>query len=105
MSPELEKAIARTQMLFKERDTSEDWSQNIIEGSAGLSTPRDWLLFYSFLNNPGEFDPDAVLVPAEEAVIPPPDPQYKVVEYQNGTDTTIVYERRKEEEEDEKTAA
>ena len=105
MSPELEKAIARTQRLFKERDTSEDWSQNIIEGAAGLSTQRDWLLFYSFLSNPGEFNPEADLVAAEEVDIPAPDPRYKIVEYQNGSDTTIVYERRKEEEEDEKTAA
>ena len=104
MSPELEKAIARTQKLFRERDASEDWARNIIEGGAGLSTQRDWLLFYSFLTNPGEFNPDADLVPAEDVVIPPPDPQYKIMEYKNGDETTIVYKRRKEED-DEKAAA
>lgn len=103
MSPELEMALARTQRLFKERKASEDWAQNIIEGAAGLSTQRDWMLYYSFLANPGEFNPDAVLVPAEDVIIPKPDPNYVVKEYQNGSETTIVYTRKKEDEEDEKT--
>ena len=105
MSPELEQAIARTEKLFKTRGCAEDWSRNIIEGSAGLATQRDWLLYYSFLTNPGGFDPNANLVPAEDVVIPAPDPRYKLVEYQNGGETTIHYKRRKDPEEDEKCPA
>ena len=101
MSPELRAAIERTKNLFLERKRSEDWGANIIEGSAGISTLKDWTKFYSFLSNPDAFDPNVDLptINGDEIIEGPP-PGLRVVEYKNGPDTTIVYERIREEDEE-----
>ena len=92
MSPELKTALALTRKLFRERDHADDWGRNIIEGSAGLESMSDWTKYYSFLSNPEDFDPEAVLAPMEDdVVIPPPPKEFDVVETRNGNETYIEY--------------
>ena len=99
MTPELETAISRTKELFHDRDTAEDWGRNIIEGSEGLETQRDWTLYYSFLNNPTEFDENlelSVLNPNE--VIPPLRDDLCTEVVKNGTVTHILIKRKTDDE-------
>ena len=105
MSPELAAAIGRTKALFLERTRSEDWSQNVVEGSAGIRTLQDWTKYYSFLSNPEEFDPEVDLptINGDEVIEGPP-PGLEVVEYRNGTDFTIHYKRIREDEKEEEKA-
>ena len=103
MSPELTEAIERTKQLFIDRCRSEDWGQNIIQGSRGIQTVSDWTKYYSFLSNPTGFDENAEIptINGEEVIEGPP-PGLEVVEYKNGAETTIVYKRILESEDDEK---
>ena len=73
MSPELERAINQTKKLFQARDRSEDWGRNIIEGSRGITSEKDWTLYYSYLTNPTRFDPTATLetLDLNEKIAPP----------------------------------
>ena len=91
MTPELVRAIAKTKALFKERNRAEDWSQNIVEGSEGLSSRDDWTRYYNFLADPEGFDPEApvgqTINPAE--TIEPLPSTLKSFETQNGTETII----------------
>ena len=91
MTPELARAILKTKALFKERDRAEDWSQNILEGSEGLSSRDDWTRYYTFLADPEGFDPDTpvgeTINPAE--TIDPLPSTLKSFETQNGTETII----------------
>ena len=96
MTPELRIALERTRELFRTRDHSEDWGRNIIEGSEGLCTERDWLLYYSFLTNPEAFDENAELVPMKMEPMPPPPPEFDIIEHKNGTETTIIYKRKRD---------
>ena len=102
MSPELERAINQTKKLFQARDRSEDWGRNIIEGSRGITSEKDWTLYYSYLTNPTRFDPTATLetLDLNEKIAPPP-PEFDIITHRNGTDFDIHY-RRKEEKDDEK---
>ena len=103
MSPELRQALTQTRDLFKDRCTSDDWGRNIIEGSYGIKTERDWLLYYSFLANPEAFDENAELVPSKIEPVAPPPNEFNITYHDNGNETTIVYTRKKEVD-DEKTA-
>ena len=95
MSPELTQAIERTKQLFKARDHSQDWGRNILEGSKGLTTQEDWTLYYSYLTNPQQFDPNAVLETVDpNYVIEAPPDELEVVTHKNGTDIDIVYKRK-----------
>ena len=95
MSPELTQAIERTKQLFKARDHSEDWGRNILEGSQGLSSQKDWTLYYSYLTNPQKFDPNMVLETVDpNYVIEAPPDELEVITHKNGTDINIEYKRR-----------
>ena len=96
MTPELKNAIERTRKLFLTRDHAQDWGRNIIEGSVGLHSREDWTRYYSFLNNPNQFDPEAKLTPMdvdEEVDLTPP-PEFKVIKTMNGTECIIEYRRK-----------
>ena len=99
MSPELKTALALTRKLFRERDHADDWGRNIIEGSSGIETMEDWTKYYSFLSNPEDFDPEAVLAPMEEGTVLPPHPkEFDVIETKNGNETIIEYKRKVQDE-------
>ena len=42
----------KTLKLFRERNTAEDWSQNLMEASAGLETDEEWNEYMRFLAYP-----------------------------------------------------
>ena len=98
MSPELEKALARTVKLFKTRDRSEDWSRNIIEGSEGITDTKDWTLYYHFLSNPKKFDPSNVCTETLDPDIEIPLPKgHHEVFHKNGPDYIIEVKRNDDE--------
>ena len=81
----------RTLELFRVRPGYQDWSQNLEEGSAGLTTDEDWTLFYQFLANPkGLAHKTPIELPEEEKeqthTLPP---CLEEVRYQNGTDMIV----------------
>ena len=97
----LEGVFRKTLDLFKKRNTSEDWSRNLVEGSRGLRTRLQWKHFYAFLANPRGYDEKLVCRETAEAehhagpCITPYPPCYEVHEYQNGNET-IIHVRNKE---------
>ena len=101
MTPELANAMARTQKLFHERDKAEDWGRNIIEGSAGRKTEKDWTLYYSFLTNPVAFNENVCTQTINPTEIIKPLPEELVsTETRNGSETLIIVKRRKNAEVD-----
>lgn len=99
MSPELTAAIKKTERLFKERDSAEDWGRNIIEASREINSMNDWTLFYSYLTNPDHFDPAQKLETLDvNAEIEGPPAGMKIETYKNGTDVDIVYKRIQDDE-------
>lgn len=52
---QLKEAIEKTTNLFRNRTHANDWSRNIIEGSAGLKTKQQWGRFYKWMSNPTHF--------------------------------------------------
>ena len=99
MSPELAKAIEQTQKLFKTRDRAEDWGRNILEGSKGITTERDWTLYYSYLTNPSEFNPEADLKPLDpNEVIEDIPTELEKVTHTNGNEVFIEYKRAHDDE-------
>ena len=100
MSPELTAAIEKTERLFKTRDLAEDWGRNIIEASRGITSMDDWTLFYSYLTNPNNFDPEQKIDALDvNTKIEGPPAGMKVVTYINGTDVDIVYKRIRDDDE------
>ena len=98
-SQELADAMELTAELFKTRQKPQDWGRNLIEGSIGLKTERDWTLFYSFIFNPGDFDANAeieTIDPNEQIEGYPP--ELTVEERRNGTETIIHVKRVVEDE-------
>ena len=101
MSVELEKAMARTAELFESRSRPEDWGRNIVEGSKGLKTDRDWTLYYSYLFNPETFDPEAVIETIDPTLEIEALPKELIMESRkNGTE--IIVNIRRVEDCDEK---
>ena len=99
MSPELAKALGQTRELFRTRDKAEDWGRNILEGSKGLTTERDWTLYYSYLTNPNEFNPEADLKTLDpNEVIGDIPAELEKVTHKNGTEVLIEYKRSTDDE-------
>ena len=94
MSIELAEAMEKTAELFESRSRPEDWGMNIVEGSKGLKTERDWTLYYSYLFNPKTFNKDAVIETINPEFEIEPLPKGLVMEtQQNGTETIINVRR------------
>ena len=52
-------AIENHKILMRERPGYQDWSQNIIDATTGLTDFNDWTIFYSYLTqSPRFFDPN-----------------------------------------------
>ena len=97
MSEELAKAMAKTAELFGSRSRPEDWGRNIVEGSKGLKTDRDWTLYYSYLFNPETFDPEAEIDTIDPTFKVEPLPKGLVMEQRKNGTEIIVNVRRVEQ--------
>ena len=100
MTPELVQAMTKTVNLFKNRDRSEDWSRNIIEGSSGITSERDWTLYYAFLTNPANFSESNVCLETinPNETIPLPEGLEEVV-HKNGPDYIVEVKRINDDDE------
>ena len=102
-----EEAIAKLKVLLKKNNTPDCWADNLMRASAGLTEPRDWTLFYSWITNPREFDPDKEIETlAQLETIPQPEPYeegMEVVYYSNGPLETKIHVRNMRFYDDEKT--
>ena len=94
MSVELLEAMKKTAGLFEARNRPEDWGRNIVEGSRGLKTQRDWTLYYSYLFNPETFNPDAVIETINPTHEIEPLPEGLVMEQRKNGSEIIVNIRR-----------
>ena len=56
----LQQSLKKTQDLFERRNRSEDWAENLIEGSKNLTTKAQWKHYYVWLANPHKYNEDAV---------------------------------------------
>ena len=91
MTEDLQLAIKRVDELFNDRDGADWWADNIIEASRHLTDPNDHTLFYSYLSNPSQFDPNAKLEVIDDKMVidfqyPP---NIKEFVYKNGVETII----------------
>ena len=85
-----EHARDRTLELFRTRPGYQDWSLNLEEGSAGLTSDEDWTRFYQFLANPtGLVNKSPMELPDEKEQTHTLPPCMEEVRYQNGPDTII----------------
>ena len=90
----LQRCFHKTKGLFQRRTQSEDWAENIIDGSKELKTPREWKHFYAWLANPNKYDEEATekLVIDNTMTEIESYPKHMVVEtYQNGPCETIIH--------------
>ena len=87
-------AIDKTDKLFQDNSTPEDWSANILEGSKHLKSRLEWGNYIKWLHNNGEFEVEHDMKFAdlenckifEEYDYPE---HFETIEYKNGTDTVI----------------
>ena len=88
MNPPWKVAIDKLTQLFKENTSPDSWADNLIKASKNLKNKRDWTLFYSYITNPREFDPEKEIKTLEDMDTIPDIPDYEpcleVHEYQNG---------------------
>jgi len=95
-SPEravLKRCLAKTKELFTSRKSSEDWADNLIEGSKELSTPTQWKHFYTWLASPNtydEFKTDQLVIDPTPPRIDPYDECLVIDTVQNGPCETII---------------
>ena len=90
-----ENARDRTLELFRKRPGYQDWSLNLEEGSAGLTTDEDWKRFYQFLANPMGVIHENTTLPEEEKQQHTLPSCLEEVRYENGTDI-IIHVKNKE---------
>ena len=99
-SKDLQLAIKKLNRLFNDRSSAEWWAQNIIDGTAHLTDPKDWTQIYSYMANPKIFDPNATVpamseedVVATQKMLGAPT-GFEEVRYQNGPEETIIHVRK-----------
>ena len=100
-------AIKNHKILIKERPGYQDWSQNIIDATTGLSDFKDWTIFYSYLTQaPRFFDPDKEIVTLRDLDKIPEIPEYPAEltteTFHNGTEKIIYVTRAGDDVDDEK---
>ena len=101
MDDELREAIETANRLFKERDSAEFWSQNIIDATRHLTKKKNWTKFYAYMANPEAFDPSVELRTIEDAMDKvelsyPDELDLEEVRYGNGPGETIIHVRKKQ---------
>ena len=101
MDAELRQAIDTANRLFKERDSAEFWSQNIIEASRHITTKANWTKFYAYMANPTAFEADIELKTLEDDHEQPDlsysgDLDLEEIRYGNGPGETIIHVRKKQ---------
>ena len=91
MDYELQLAIDKANKLFKERDSAEWWSQNIIDASNHITKQSNWTKFYSFIANPTMFDPNIELPTFDPMQVEVPRLPDGLTEefFKNGSDYTV----------------
>ena len=90
----LHACFEKTKNLFIKRNSAEDWSHNIIEGSRELKTALQWKHFYVWMANPNNYDEEEaskLSVPTEPVVLDGYDACMRVDTFQNGPCETIVH--------------
>ena len=105
MNDELRTAIGELNRLFKERNSSEWWSQNIIDASKNITTKSNWTKFYSYMYSPENFDPNQTMLTVEDckekADLSYPE-GLEEIRYVNGNETTIHVKVKPVDVDDEK---
>jgi hypothetical protein len=113
MNPPWKVAIDKLTQLFKENTSPDCWADNLIKASAHLKDKRDWTLFYSYITNPRDFDPNQEIKTLEDMEILPKIPDYEscleVHTYNNGprevrihVKNPSLYTEEKDDSDDEK---
>ena len=90
----LQRCLKKTKELCQRRRRSEDWAQNLIEGSRGLTTPAQWKHFYVWLANPNKYDEtvtDQMEIDNSLAKIDEYPEELEVNTFQNGPYDTIIH--------------
>ena len=90
----LQQCFAQTKELFMNKTQSEDWADNLINGSKGLTTPRQWKHYYVWLANPKQYDEERteqMEIDATPPRIDPYPPGMKVDTFQNGKCETHIH--------------
>jgi len=90
----LHRCLNKTKGLFEHRKRSEDWAENLIEGSRGLTTPAQWKHFYVWLANPTQYNEEAteaMEIDNSLTKIDEYDDCMEVETFQNGPCETIIY--------------
>ena len=95
MNPPWKEAIDKLTELFKKNTSPECWSDNLIKASSHLKDPKDWTLFYSYITNPRDFDPNKKIKTLNDMKTLPPIPKYEdcleVHEYRNGPREILIH--------------
>jgi hypothetical protein len=99
----MKEVFENTLRIFRERNAAEDWSQNLIDASSGITTDEEWNEYVRFLAYPAgrgrpvqgksvmnNDAPCTTTVPVKETFYP------------NGTECIIHVQPEREDEEDEK---
>ena len=90
----LHRCFNQTKELFQRKTQSEDWAENIITGSQGLTTQRQWKHYYVWLANPKNYDEERTERMEIDNTPPQIDPYpqgMKVETFQNGPCETIIH--------------
>ena len=90
----LQKCFSQTKELFKRKTQSEDWAENLITGSRGLTTARQWKHYYVWLANPKKYDEERTERMEIDTTPPKIDPYpagMKVETFQNGPCETRIH--------------
>ena len=88
----LQRCFAKTKGLFMKHTMSEDWADNITNGSLELKTPLQWKHFYVWLANPNGYNEaatDALEIYNSMTNIDPYPSNMVVETFKNGTDTMV----------------
>lgn len=108
----LQRCFNQTKELFQRKTQSEDWAENLITGSQGLTTQRQWKHYYVWLANPKNYDEERterMEIDTTPPKIDPYPPGMKVETFQNGPCETLVHvtnphwNKSQQDDEDEKS--
>jgi len=94
----LRRCFTKTRDLFRRRQRSEDWADNLIDGSRGLTTPAQWKHFYVWIANPqnyNEAEVDKMEIDNSLATIDEYPECMEVETFQNGPCETIIHVKNK----------
>ena len=102
----IDQALEKLNNLLTERNHPSWWSDNISDASKLLESKRDWTLFYAYLADKDQYDPEKEYITMEDVKITPiPDlhPDLEEIYYENGTEILIHVKRKAPDTDDEKS--